>query len=38
MSTIECGANGTSGIAIPFVANIGKAVRVPIGVVDNSDI
>jgi hypothetical protein len=38
MSTIGCGANGSIVVTTPFVADIGKAVRVPIGVVDNSDI
>jgi hypothetical protein len=38
MATIRPDAYGNCGIATPFVANIGKVVRVPIGVVDSSDI
>jgi hypothetical protein len=38
MSTIGSGANESSGIATPFAADTGKAVRTPIGGVDNSDI
>jgi hypothetical protein len=38
MAAIRPGANENCGIATPFVANTGKVVRVPIGVVDSSDI